>query len=158
MSAKDRQVGGDHYKMMAVEPWSALEAWMTPSELLGYLKGTAIAYLARSGQRGDIDVRKAHHVLDRLIEILDARDVEDLRVGAAAPDEEIECDGYSQGLGDESRVPGDAAHSSVSHHGSDALSARARARSTERDLRDAISRVLVEGCTHRRGKREHSQD
>jgi len=46
-SALDNQVGGAHYKDMAVQPWEAMEAWLTPEEYRGYHKGVAIAYLAR---------------------------------------------------------------------------------------------------------------
>lgn len=75
MSANDRQVGGDHYKTMAVEPWKALEAWMTTEQFHGFLLGSAIAYLARfntsgvPGKGGITDVEKARHYLDKLIEL-----------------------------------------------------------------------------------------
>ena len=29
-SALDTQVGGSHYKDMAIQPWQAMEAWLTP--------------------------------------------------------------------------------------------------------------------------------
>ncbi|BEV15117.1 DUF3310 domain-containing protein [Herbaspirillum sp. DW155] len=69
-SAKDRQVGGSHYKDMALEPWEAIEKWMTPEQVRGYHKATAIAYLAREGAKGgDEDIAKAAHHLQRLVEI-----------------------------------------------------------------------------------------
>ena len=47
ITADERQVGGSHYRDMQIQPWAAMEAWMTPEELRGYHKATAIAYLAR---------------------------------------------------------------------------------------------------------------
>lgn len=74
-SANDTQVGGDHYKRMKVQPWAAMEAWMTHQQFCGYLLGTAVAYLGRFNSEGDgkgglTDVMKARHVLDKLIEML----------------------------------------------------------------------------------------
>ena len=69
-SALDKQVGGDHYKKMGVQPWEAMEAWLTPEEYRGYHKGTALAYIARERQKGgDDDMQKAIHHLQRLMEV-----------------------------------------------------------------------------------------
>ena len=64
-SAKDAQVGGDHYKKLGHhQPWEVLATWMTPAELRGYMKGTVIAYLAREQDKGgDTDVAKALHTM-----------------------------------------------------------------------------------------------
>lgn len=71
-SAIDKQVGGSHYRDMAVQPWQAMEAWLTPEEYRGYHKGVAIAYLAREQQKGGIeDIKKAIHHLQRLVEMQD---------------------------------------------------------------------------------------
>jgi hypothetical protein len=68
-SALAGQVGGDHYREMAVQPWEAMEAWLTPEEYRGYHKAVAIAYLARERQKGgDEDIKKAIHHLQRLVE------------------------------------------------------------------------------------------
>lgn len=73
-SALDTQVGGSHYKDMAIQPWQALEAWLTPEEYRGYHKGVAIAYLARERDKGGLDdIKKAIHHLQRLVEIEDER-------------------------------------------------------------------------------------
>ncbi len=65
VSAKDNQVGGDHYrKLGAYQPWEVLAKWMTPEELRGYMKGTVIAYLAREQDKGgDTDIAKAMHTM-----------------------------------------------------------------------------------------------
>ena len=73
-AASERQVGGSHYKDMALPPWEAIEKWLTPQEVRGYHKATAIAYLAREGAKGgDEDIAKAAHHLQRLVEINEGR-------------------------------------------------------------------------------------
>ena len=75
-SALDSQVGGAHYKDMPVQPWEALEAWLTPAEYRGYHKGVAISYLAREQSKGGMqDIQKAVHHLQRLIEMQGGEDV-----------------------------------------------------------------------------------
>lgn len=70
MSARQQQVGGDHYRTMEIQPWDAMRAWMTPAEFRGFLRGNAIKYLARCHAKGAPveDLRKARHYIDRLIE------------------------------------------------------------------------------------------
>lgn len=65
------QKGGDHYKKLgAYQPWEVLKAWLTPEEFRGYMKGTAIAYLARERDKGGLlDIEKATHTLQGLIEL-----------------------------------------------------------------------------------------
>ncbi len=72
--ALDVQVGGEHYRTLAVQPWDAMQAWMTHDQFVGYLTGCAIKYLARD--KGDRlqDVKKARHYLDRLIEVMEQGD------------------------------------------------------------------------------------
>ena len=67
--ANELQVGGEHYRSMAVQPWDALSAWLTPEEFRGYQKGVAIAYLARERSKGGTqDIEKAMHHLMKLVE------------------------------------------------------------------------------------------
>ena len=70
MSANDKQVGGQHYKNLAVQPWDALEAWLSPEGFSGFLKGSAIAYLARGRE---LDLDKAIHYLEKLREVIAQR-------------------------------------------------------------------------------------
>lgn len=65
------QEGGDHYKKLGTyQPWEVLRAWLTPEEFRGYMKGTAIAYLAREQDKGgDMDIKKAAHTLQGLVEL-----------------------------------------------------------------------------------------
>lgn len=73
MSALKEQVGGEHYKILGkYQPWKVVSKWLTSEELLGYGKGTAIAYLAR--RKGSIkdqrrDIRKAIHTLQLYLEL-----------------------------------------------------------------------------------------
>ena len=74
LSALDIQEGGDHYKKLgAYQPWEVLRHWLTPEEFRGYMKGTAIAYLAREQDKGGmLDIKKAGHTLQGLVELLGA--------------------------------------------------------------------------------------
>lgn len=68
-SPREKQVGGDHYLRMDIQPWVAMEAWMTPEQYVGFLRGNALKYLARCDAKGGLDdIRKAHHYLTELIE------------------------------------------------------------------------------------------
>ena len=76
VTARDEQVGGAHYKNKEVQPWDAMESWMTPEAFQGFLLGSAIAYLARvsttgvAGKGGRLDVQKARHYLTKLLEVM----------------------------------------------------------------------------------------
>lgn len=74
-SVLKEQHGGDHYKTLgAYQPWEVLKAWLTPEEFRGFMKGTAIAYLAREQQKGgDLDIKKATHTLEALIELMEVK-------------------------------------------------------------------------------------
>ena len=73
--ADDLQVDGDHYKNMGIQPWKAMESWMTPEEFRGFLKGNSIKYLARCNSKGGVeDVKKARHYIDKLVEVMNDYD------------------------------------------------------------------------------------
>ena len=73
MNARLQQVGGDHYLNKSVQPWDAMESWMSHEEFCGYLRGCAIKYIARYKEKGGIeDLRKAQHYLAKLIEVEEA--------------------------------------------------------------------------------------
>jgi hypothetical protein len=71
MSALEHQHGGDHYaKLGHYQPWEVLSHWLTPEELRGFAKGTAVAYLAREQDKGgDLDIEKAIHTLQIYLEL-----------------------------------------------------------------------------------------
>jgi hypothetical protein len=63
------QIGGTHYAK-AIQPWDAMQAWMSAEQFKGFLRGNAIKYLARCDDKGGLeDLEKARHYLDRLIEM-----------------------------------------------------------------------------------------
>jgi hypothetical protein len=70
MSANDMQVGGEHYQSKTIQPWDAMEAWMTKEQFKGFLWGNVIKYVARWQDKGGVeDLRKARHYMDKLIEV-----------------------------------------------------------------------------------------
>lgn len=73
MSALEKQEGGDHYKKLGnYQPWVVLEKWLTPEELRGFAKATAIAYLSREQDKGGrMDIKKAVHTLQIYLELTD---------------------------------------------------------------------------------------
>lgn len=80
-NSRDYQVGGKHYASKAVQPWDAMEAWMTKEAFAGYLHGNCIKYLARYMDKNGIeDLKKCQHYLAKLIEIED-----DGKVGYGKP-------------------------------------------------------------------------
>ena len=68
MSAFDKQVGGDHYKEMSMQPFEFIER-----NGLGYGVGNVIKYLCRfnkkGGKGGLDDLKKAKHYLELMIEL-----------------------------------------------------------------------------------------
>ena len=59
------QIGGDHYKRMAIQPWDFITA-----NGIDFLEGSAIAYLCRWKTKGGLaDLRKAIHCIQKLIEV-----------------------------------------------------------------------------------------
>lgn len=67
--ANDIQIGGDHYRSKKVQPWDAMEAWMSTDEFRGFLRGNAIKYLAREKDKGGVtDLKKAMHYMKKLLE------------------------------------------------------------------------------------------
>jgi hypothetical protein len=63
-AANAKQIGGQHYKTNAIQPWDYIL-----SNNLGYLEGTAIKYITRwKSKNGVEDIKKAIHFLEKLIE------------------------------------------------------------------------------------------
>lgn len=58
------QIGGDHYKTMAIQPFEYITA-----NGIGYAEGSVIKYVSRwKAKNGVEDLKKARHFLDLLIE------------------------------------------------------------------------------------------
>jgi hypothetical protein len=70
VSARDRQVGGDHYSKRKVQVWDVIEEYA-----LDYFQGAVIKYVLRAQDKGRAleDYRKARHFLDKVIEREEAR-------------------------------------------------------------------------------------
>jgi hypothetical protein len=69
-AAGKHQVGGSHYTELAVQPWAAMQSWMSTEAFAGFLRGNVIKYVARCDAKGGVeDLRKARHYLDKLIEL-----------------------------------------------------------------------------------------
>lgn len=69
-SAFDTQVGGSHYKNMAVQPIEFIVKNNIP-----FLEGNVIKYVVRwSIKNGLEDLKKARHYIDLLIEMEEAKD------------------------------------------------------------------------------------
>lgn len=62
--AIDRQVGGAHYKDMAIQPVQYILANALP-----FIEGCVVKYVSRWRSKGGVeDLKKARHFLDLLIE------------------------------------------------------------------------------------------
>ena len=69
--ANDRQIAGNHYKNKGIQPWDVVD--QGPKEqAVGFYKLNALKYIMRAGDKGDFkeDIQKAHHYLEKLLEIL----------------------------------------------------------------------------------------
>lgn len=65
MTALETQVGGDHYKRLAIQPVEFLHR-----NGIGFCEGAAIKYLCRWRDKGGVaDLEKARHFIDLLIEM-----------------------------------------------------------------------------------------
>ena len=68
--AREYQLGGTHYTDKAIQPWDAMQSWLTEEQYKGYLTGNVIKYIARFQDKGGVlDLQKCKHYLDKLIEV-----------------------------------------------------------------------------------------
>jgi len=76
--ANEKQVGGDHYKNMGVEPWDVVDTWPL-YQRIGYYRGGALKYIMRLGNKDEMEQEagKGLHYLEKLVEVLkEQRDVD----------------------------------------------------------------------------------
>lgn len=66
---QSRQVGGDHYTRLDVQPWDAMEAWFPAESFCDYLLMNAIKYIVRHKGSKQEDIEKAHHYLEKWLDI-----------------------------------------------------------------------------------------
>jgi hypothetical protein len=65
LSPLEQQVGGGHYKDMAIQPVEFIHA-----NGIGYMEGNVIKYVTRWRKKNGIaDLQKARHYIDLLIEM-----------------------------------------------------------------------------------------
>jgi len=69
--ADEIQVGGSHYKDMAIQPWTVMQSVLTKEEFIGFLKGSVLKYTMRSGTKPGAtdDDQKALHYMQKLEEV-----------------------------------------------------------------------------------------
>jgi len=69
--ANERQVGGDNYKNMGVEPWDVVDTWPFAQQVGVYRHG-ALKYLMRMGTKDEVvqETEKGIHYLEKLLEVL----------------------------------------------------------------------------------------
>lgn len=64
MKATDKQVGGNHYKTLAIQPGEYIR-----KNGLGWYEGNAVKYITRHKQKGEKqDIEKAIHYLELILE------------------------------------------------------------------------------------------
>jgi hypothetical protein len=62
--ANEGQIGGQHYKRLAIQPWD----YIVQNDI-GYMEGSVIKYISRwRNKNGLEDLYKAKHFIDKLIE------------------------------------------------------------------------------------------
>lgn len=73
-SARDIQVGGDHYKKAGVQPWHVVDTWPIEQQI-GFHRGNALKYVMRMGTKDENlrEIRKAAHYLQKLTEVLEQK-------------------------------------------------------------------------------------
>ena len=77
--SNDKQIGGSHYLEAPIQPWDAMQSWMSHEQFVGFLRGNAIKYIARAEKKGGIeDYRKAMHYLEKLAEVLEQYQTEEI--------------------------------------------------------------------------------
>lgn len=71
LSANEKQVAGDHYLEMIVEPWDVIDTWPL-EQRIGFYRGNALKYIMRCGSKDDRlqEIKKAGHYIEKLIEII----------------------------------------------------------------------------------------
>lgn len=67
------QIGGTHYTELDVQPWDAMQAWLSQEQFLGFLLGNSIKYLARCNSKGSRlqDLKKARHYIEKAIQTIE---------------------------------------------------------------------------------------
>lgn len=73
LKVSPKQVGGDHYDKMKIDPWAVWDTWPL-EQRIGAYRSNAVKYLMRMGTKGDAleDAKKARHYINKLVEVLES--------------------------------------------------------------------------------------
>lgn len=67
--ADTKQVGGNHYTSLDIQPWMVIE-----NNNMGFFDGNALKYIMRYRAKGGVkDLEKARHYIEKLIEMESGR-------------------------------------------------------------------------------------
>jgi len=71
-TANAKQVAGQHYMKMDIEPWNVIDTWPL-EQRIGFYRGNALKYIMRMGTKDERlqEIQKAGHYIEKLIEVLD---------------------------------------------------------------------------------------
>ncbi len=71
-TANAKQVAGEHYMKMDIEPWNVIDTWPI-EQRIGFYRGNALKYIMRMGSKDEQlqEIQKAGHYIEKLIEVLD---------------------------------------------------------------------------------------
>jgi hypothetical protein len=70
-TANAKQVAGEHYMKMDIEPWNVIDTWPV-EQRIGFYRGNALKYIMRMGTKDERlqEVEKAGHYIEKLTEVL----------------------------------------------------------------------------------------
>lgn len=73
-TANAKQVAGEHYMKMDIEPWNVIDTWPL-EQRIGFYRGNALKYIMRCGTKDERlqEIKKAAHYIEKLIEVLEKR-------------------------------------------------------------------------------------
>ena len=74
LAANERQVAGEHYMKMDIEPWNVIDTWPI-EQRIGFYRGNALKYIMRMGSKDEAsqEIQKAGHYIEKLSETLEER-------------------------------------------------------------------------------------
>ena len=79
VSPLDQQVGGDHYRRMAIQPMEYILA-----NGLGFVEGSVVKYVSRWQHKGGLqDLKKARQNLDFLIDLVERQEAKKAKAESA---------------------------------------------------------------------------
>jgi len=71
-TANAKQVAGEHYMRMDIEPWNVIDTWPM-EQRIGFYRGNALKYIMRCGSKDERlqEIQKAGHYIEKLIEVIE---------------------------------------------------------------------------------------